>query len=106
MWETCSCLLEAPPPGSLADFPGQAVLTPEATPASDITGIVLRQQGTFLWDTGHLDGVAQLHRRSQLDDGNVIPGTQSGGLAGEQKAGLSAKLWWPGIPHRHLPAAS
>lgn len=57
------------------------VLTPEATPASDIAGIVLRQQGTLLWEAGHLDGVTQLHRLSQLDDGNVVPGMQSGGVA-------------------------
>lgn len=75
-------MLVSPPPGSLRDFPVQVVLTPEATPAGDIAGVVLRQQGTFFWDAGHLDGVAQLHRLSQLDDGNVIPRMQSGGLAG------------------------
>ena len=69
-----------------------AVLTPEATPASDIAGIVPRQQGILLWDTGHLDGVAQLHRLSQLDDGDVVPRMQSG-----QKAVLGVELWWLGI---------
>lgn len=71
----------APPPGSLGDVPGQAVLTPEATPASDIAAVVLRQYDTFLWEAGHLDGVTQLHGVSQLDDGNVIPGMQSRSLA-------------------------
>lgn len=71
----------APPPGSLGDVPGQAVLTPEATPASDIAGVVLRQYDTLLWEAGQLDGVTQLHGVSQLDDGNVIPGMQSRSLA-------------------------
>jgi len=87
----------APPPESLGDFLVQAVLTPEATPARDIAGIVLRQQGTFLWDAGHLDGVAQFHRLSQLNDSDVVPGTHSGGLASGQRVVLCVDLWWPGI---------
>lgn len=71
----------APPPGSLGDGLVQAVLTPEATPAGDIAGVVLRQQGALLWDAAHFDGVTQFHGLSQLDDGNVIPGMQSRGSA-------------------------
>lgn len=59
----------------------KAVLTPEATPTGDVAGVVLRQQGTLLWDAAHLDGVTQFHGLSQLDDGDVVPEMQSGGLA-------------------------
>lgn len=56
-----------------------AVLTPEAAPAGDVAGVVLRQQGARLRQAGHLDGVTQLHRLRQLDEGNVVAGIQSGG---------------------------
>lgn len=95
----------APPPGSLGDVPGQAVLTPEATPASDIAGVVLRQHDTVLWEAGQLDGVTQLHGVGQLDDGNVVPGVQSSSLASVWKVVLGVGPWWPEIPHKDLLAA-
>lgn len=58
---------------ALLEHFSDGTIGPEATPARDIAGIVLRQQGTFLWDAGHLDGVAQFHRLSQLNDSDVIP---------------------------------
>lgn len=60
------------------DLPG-AILTVETAPASDVAGVVLSQQGTRLWQAGHLDRVAQFHSLCQLDKGNVIAGIQSGG---------------------------
>lgn len=63
---------------ALGISPG-SVLTPEATPAGDKAGVVLRQHGVHLWQAGHLDGVTQLHGLSQLDEGNVIAGIQSRG---------------------------
>lgn len=55
-----------------------AVLTPEAAPASDVAGVVLRQQGARLRQAGHLDGVAQLHGLRELDESDVVAGSQSG----------------------------
>lgn len=79
-----------------------AVLTPEAAPAGDVAGVVLRQQGARLRQAGHLDGVTQLHRLRQLDEGNVVAGIQSGG--GECVGGpwLGSTLgrsvsWEPGL---------
>lgn len=67
------------------DLPG-AILTVETAPASDVAGVVLRQQGARLWQAGHLDCVTQFHGLCQLDKGNVIAGIQSGG--GESQEGL------------------
>lgn len=50
------------------------ILTPEASPAGDIAWVVLRQQGLLFRQAGHLDGVTQLHRLCQLDEGDVIAG--------------------------------
>lgn len=61
-----------------------AVLTPEAAPAGDIAGVVLRQQGALRRQACHLDGVTHLHGLRQLDEGNVIAGIQSGGLNGRE----------------------
>lgn len=57
---------------------GFLVLTPQTAPASNIAGIVLRHHGISLWQAGHLDGVAQLHMIGQLDEGNVVAGSQEG----------------------------
>lgn len=74
-----SCFLQE---GS-RDLPG-AVLTPEKAPAGDIAGVVLRQQGALRGQACHLDGVTQLHRLRQLDEGDVIAGIQSEGLSGQE----------------------
>lgn len=54
-----------------------AILTPEAAPASDVAGIVLRQQRALLWQACRLDGVTHQHGLCQLDEGNVIAGTRA-----------------------------
>lgn len=65
------------------DLPG-VVLTPEKAPAGDIAGVVLRQQGALRGQACHLNGVTQLHRLRQLDEGNVVAGIQSEGLSGQE----------------------
>lgn len=76
-------------------MPG-AVLTQEAAPAGDIAGVVLRQHDVFLRQVCHLDGVAQFHGLCQLDDGDVVPGVQSGG-------GEWAGRPWPPKPRLRGP---
>lgn len=50
-------------------------LTPEATPASHIAGGIVRQVFSGRGKTGGLDGIGELHRGRQLDQGDVITGT-------------------------------
>lgn len=70
----------------------EAVLTPEASPASDVAGVVLRHHGARLRQACHLDGVTELHRFRQLDEGNVVAGMQSGGLNEQEASATQPRL--------------
>lgn len=87
------------------DLP-EAVLTPEASPAGDIAGVVVRHHGVLLWQACQLDGVAQLHRFRQLNEGNVISGIQSGGLSEKDALATQPRLRSPGRELRARPTAT
>lgn len=53
----------------------QLKLTPETTPASHIAGTTMRQNFTRCRKTGSHDGVGELDRSGQLDQGDVITRT-------------------------------
>lgn len=51
-------------------------LTPETAPAGHVAGSIVRQDFTVCGKTGRHDRVSELDRSRQLDQGNVVTGTQ------------------------------